>query len=83
MGVLSEAARDRRIRVWAGCVRSGSARERARAAEAENKAERAEGSQVDTGRKHREREISEKKKSRGSRHVTKEGRSASSLGEWS
>ena len=79
---MSKAARDRRIREWTGCVRSGSARERARAAGAENKAKRAEGSQVDAGRKQRERELTEKK-SWGSRQVTKEGRRASSLCEQS
>lgn len=79
---MSKAARDRRIREWAGCVQSGSARERARAAGAENKAKRAEGSQVDAGRKQGERELKEKK-SWGSRQVTKEGLSASSLCEWS
>ena len=80
---MSKAARDRRIREWTGCVRSGSARERARAAGAENKAKRAEGSQVDAGRKQRERELTEKKKSWGSRQVTKKGQSASSLCEQS
>ena len=78
---MFEAARDRRIRVWAGCVQSGLARERARAAGAENKAKRAEGSQVDVGRKQRERELTEKKKSWGSRPVSKEGWRASSLCE--
>ena len=80
---MSEAARDRRIREWAGCVLSGSARERARAAGAENKAKRAEGSEVDAGRKQREKELTEKKKSWGSRQEIKEGLSASSLCEGS
>lgn len=61
--------------MWAGCARSGSAREIARAAGAENKAKRAEGSQVDVGRMQRERELTEK--SWGSRQVSKEGWRAS------
>lgn len=66
---------------WLCAVRLGQRKSQSRWSR--NKAERAEGRQADTGRQQREREISEKKRSPGSRHVTKEGRRASSLREWS